>query len=483
MTALQFHAILMRFVLVAVLGLVMPQSPENQPMTKEEVTTVFNNLNKLRKQKNTNLTDSLKNLTDALRKEIARRGVDFELDAGTERAFRALGMDQPLLDDIGRNAKIAAVIVQCQPVECKVSINNNAAGTTESSLLTVSPVKSGLVTVQVSDPDSNFETQTAEVQLSPGEHRKVPFELRPLKGGLSIKCVPAAVCAITVKGKGKDNDSYSNSGETSQQQSFTLQGLPLGEYEVEAKAPPEYLPQTQEVWIPNSEVRNLTIELVEDPWGSKTPLQVFDAILGSLGGKEILTVGKYTRNTARMNLKGDPAAIGNWKEVQVSELSATNRLRWDLTIAGSKWNVVFDGAKTGSNGDKKKYSGSPFAQELESSIRVFSMMRLPFVLSQILEKFDIKKGPNLVLIADSRDDRYTFFLSEDYSPLKVLHEHLTAPMSREEVEFGQYKSIGQGLKLPYVMILRYPERPRHEQVFQYEKIEPSMQMKEEYFKP
>jgi hypothetical protein len=32
------------------------------------------------------------------------------------------------------------------------------------------------------------------------------------------------------------------------------------------------------------------------------------------------------------------------------------------------------------------------------------------------------------------------------------------------------------------MILRYPERPRHEQVFQYEKIEPSMQMKEDYFR-
>jgi hypothetical protein len=257
----------------------------------------------------------------------------------------------------------------------------------------------------------------------------------------------------------------------------------LGEYEVEAKAPPDYFPQTQTVWIPNSDVRNLTIELVEDPWGSKTPLQVFDAIVGSLGGKESLNAVNDTRNTARMNLTGDPASIGNWKEIQVSELAAPNRLRWDLAIAGNKWRVVFDGTKTGSNGDKKKYGGTPFAQELESSIRVFSMMRLPFVLSQILGKFDVKKGPNLVLIADSRDDRYTFFLNEDYSPLKLLHEHLTAPMSREEVEFGQYKSIGQDLKLPYVMILRYPERPRHEQVFQYEKIEPNVQMKEEYFRP
>jgi hypothetical protein len=464
MTALQFHSILIRVVLVAVLGLVMPQSSGDQPMTKEEVTKAFNNLKKDK-------------LTDTVKEAIARRGVDFELDAGSERDFRAIGMDQAFLDVIRRNAKITAVIVQCEPVECKVSINNNVAGTTESALLNVTPVKPGLVIVEVSAP--NFEKQTREVHLLPGDRPKVAFVLSPVQGGLNIKCVPAAVCAIKVKGK---DNGYSNSGETSQQQLFTVQGLPLGEYEVEAKAPPEYFPQTQTVWIPNSDVRNLTIELVEDPWGSKTPLQVFDAIVDSLGGKESLTAGNYTRNTARMNLTGDPGSIGNWKEIQVSEVAAPNRLRWDLAIAGSKWRVVFDGAKTGSNGDKK-YGGTPFAQELESSIRVFSMMRLPVILSQILGKFDIKKGPNLVLIADSRDDRYTFSLNEDYSPLRLVHEHLTAPMSREEVEFGQYKSIGQDLKLPYVMILRYPERPKHEQVFQYEKIEPNVQMKDEYFRP
>ena len=185
-----------------------------------------------------------------------------------------------------------------------------------------------------------------------------------------------------------------------------------------------------------------------------------------------------------MSLTGDPAAIGDLKEVQVVELVAPNRLRWDMTIpGGSKWHVTFDGSKTGSGGDKKKYGGTPLAQELESNIRLFSAMRLPLVLSQILDKFDIKKGSNLVLVADSRDDRYTFYLNEDFLPLKLLHEHLTAPASREELEFGQYKSIGQDLKLPYVMILRYPERSGHEQVFQYDKIEPITEMREEQFRP
>jgi hypothetical protein len=172
------------------------------------------------------------------------------------------------------------------------------------------------------------------------------------------------------------------------------------------------------------------------------------------------------------------------KEVQVVELVAPNRLRWDMAMpGGSKWHVTYDGSKTGSGGDKKRYGGSRLAQELESSIRTFSAMRLPVVLSQILDKFDIKKGSNLVLVADSRDDRYTFYLNEDFLPLKLLHERLTPPVSREELEFGQYKPILQDLKLPYVVILRYPDRPKHEHVFHYDRIEVSTQITEERLKP
>ena len=90
---------------------------------------------------------------------MRRVGVDFELDAATEREFRALGMDQSLLDAIRRNAKTAAVVVQCQPVECEVRINNDVAGTTNASVLTVSPVKPGLIVVKVTAP--NFEPQAA----------------------------------------------------------------------------------------------------------------------------------------------------------------------------------------------------------------------------------------------------------------------------------------------------------------------------------
>ena len=55
-------------------------------------------------------------------------------------------------------------------------------------------------------------------------------------------------------------------------------------------------------------------------------------------------------------------------------------------------------------------------------------------------------------------------------------------LSQEEIEFAQYKSIGQDLKLPHVIILRYPDRPKHEHIFEYDKIDTSAQIKETLFK-
>jgi hypothetical protein len=112
---------------------------------------------------------------------------------------------------------------------------------------------------------------------------------------------------------------------------------------------------------------------------------------------------------------------------QVVEYVSSNRLRWDLTIAASKWNVIYDGAKVGSNDDKKRYSGTEFAQELEHSIRLFSAMRLPSVLSLIQTKFDVKKGPELVLIATSADERFTFPGGNRIRPVQIYWAGSEAP--------------------------------------------------------
>jgi len=467
MPVLSIHAIAIRVVLAALFGFVLPQNPDNTPLTKDDVRKLHNNL------KNSNLRNVPK-------EEVERRGVDFELDSATAQEFKTSGMDQVLIDAIRRNARITAITVQCQPVECEVAVNNELIGQTVANVLTKSPIKPGWVAIKVNGAPG-YGVQTAEVNVLPGQQLKVPaFNLPLLTGELAVTCKSAPVCRVKVKGK---NNGFEQSGDTAQQK-FSVQGLALGEYEVELNAAPEYFPKKQIVWISTPTRHALDVELTEDPWGSKTPLQVLDAIAGSLGGKEILNDARLSRNTARMQLAGDPPSIGNYPAVQVVETVAPNRLRWELTIAASKWIVNYDGTKTTSTGDKK-FRGGEFAQELEHSIRLFSDMRLPLVLSRIREKFDIKKGTNMVLVADSKesgDERYTFQLNPDFSPLKVLHEHLTPPRSREEMEFAQYKSIGQDLKLPYVLILRYPDRPKHEHVFQYDKIDITAPVREEQFK-
>jgi hypothetical protein len=312
----------------------------------------------------------------------------------------------------------------------------------------------------------------------------------PQKGGLTISCEPASgpspeylgpfVCQITIKGE----NNFIKTVEVTKGP-MVVDGLTTGRYEVVAVARP-YIAKNETAYVTAPEVRALPFKLELDSWGSLTDLQAFDAVLSSLGGKSILNAGKLSKNSARMRMVGDPPSIGMWN-AHVDELVAPNRLRWELNIAGSNWKVNYDGTRVRSDGDKKKYGGTEFAQQLEQSILLFSAMRLPLVLSLILEKFDIKKGPPLVLIADSRDaptsERYTFQLNADFSPQKVIHERLTAPRSREEIEFAQYKSIGQDLKLPHVLILRYPDRSKHEHIFEYEKIDINARIVEEQFKP
>jgi hypothetical protein len=453
--------------MLAPLGFGAPQDVD-RPLTCDQVKQFWTNENSAAFAKGTT------------RARLEKAGIEFELDSACVSELRKAPYSIP--GDLMRGIRVmvSSITIQCQPVECEVTLNNEIVGQTIANVMTKSPIKPGPVSIKVNGAPG-YGIQTADVTVSPGEHLKVsPFTLPLRTGELAITCKPAPVCGIRVKGK---NNGYEKSGDTAQQK-FNAAGLALGEYEVEARSLPDYFSKTQIVWVSTPTLHTLDVELVEDPWGSKTPLQVWDAIVGALGGKEILNDAKLSRNTARVQMKGDPVSIGNYPAIQVVETLAPNRLRWDMTIAASKWSVIFDGTKAASNGDRK-FRGSEFAQELEHSIRLFSDMRLPFVLSLIREKFDIKKGPNLIMVAESKDtadERYTFYLNADFSPAKVLHEHLTAPRSQEEVEFAQYKPINQDFKLPHVVILRYLDRPKHEQVFQYDKIDITAPVKEEQFK-
>jgi hypothetical protein len=474
MTGLYGFAV--KIVVYAMLGSVLPQTPA-APLSKELVTKLFS----YEKAKGNDV------LKDSTKNEVERVGVDFELDAKTEQEFSALGMDRVLLNVIRSNPRITSLAVQCEPVECEVSIYDEVVGTTVASNLIKYHVKPGLVPIKVAA--AGFEIGRLDVPVSAGENVKVrKFTLEPLKGGLAVTCVPTVpviadplVCGITIIGP----RGFSTKGVTTEGR-FTLGELPTGEYDIEASAPPCYVAATVKTWVTAPAVRTEALKLEPDDWGCKTDMQVFDAIVDSLGGKGVLTAGSISKSSARMRVVGDPPSIGMWNGIQVTEYVAPNRLRWDMTIAATKWNVIYDGTRTGSSGDKKKYSGTEFAQELEHSIRLFSAMRLPQLLSTMRAKFDVKKAAKLVVTAVSADERFTFYLKEDYSLSKVVYERLTAPTSKQEVEYAQFKPVGQDFMLPHVVILTYDDRPKHRHIFEYSEIDISpparAQVKEDLFK-
>ena len=159
----------------------------------------------------------------------------------------------------------------------------------------------------------------------------------------------------------------------------------------------------------------------------------------------------------RMTMTGDPP-IGNWNAGFI-ETTMPGKQRWDLTIAASSWTVAFDGTNVRSKGDKR-LSGTAFGQELEKSIRLFSSLRLPSILPAIQSGYRmIKQGNETgpILVAESPMDRFTFNLSETYTPEKVLHEHLIVPSSREDGL--ESTACSERSQAATHRILRYPDRP------------------------
>jgi len=111
-------------------------------------------------------------------------------------------------------------------------------------------------------------------------------------------------------------------------------------------------------------------------------------------------------------------------------------------------------------------------------------LRLPAVLMRVRSNFDLKKervNDVSVLVASSSEERYTFFVDDNFLPQKLVHERLIAPRGTAEIEFAQYREVQAGLRLPHVTVLRYPDRPKHEQVFEYTKIDPGLSLRDSYF--
>src|SRR5262245_18447214 len=80
-------------------------------------------------------TSSLKGLTS---QAVTARGVLFEVDLRREEDMKKTGMPAALINLIKANLRAGTLTVRCEPVECKVSINDEVVGETSGSEFTKS---------------------------------------------------------------------------------------------------------------------------------------------------------------------------------------------------------------------------------------------------------------------------------------------------------------------------------------------------------
>ena len=403
------------------------------------------------------------------RQLVDERGVDFMLDSDLEMKLRDRSVTTDFINDIRKQTKAVAVTIKCEPAECAVTINKEPVGSTHDLVLT-SSVLAGRLNIEVSAPD--FQSLNADVEVAPGHDITLPFRLEPLKGKLIVNCEPAD-CTLLINGV--------KAGPVARRR-WEMNALNSDEYNVEARAD-GFKAGIGRVRVTAPETASLTLSMDVDEWARLTGPQLFDRMIQSLGNEQLINGAAASKSSGRMTLDGDPPGIGKWK-AQLVETAIPGKQRWDLNIAGSNWTVILADTNTKSKGDKR-YSGTEFGQELERSIRLFSGLRLPAILPAIKTGFSLKKygdeiGPKLV--AESSSDRYTFSLNASNLPQKLLHEHLTVPRSQEEIEFGAYRTVQTGLKLPFVMILRYPDRPNNIQILEFDRIDTTAEIKYSVFK-
>jgi hypothetical protein len=397
--------------------------------------------------------------------------VAFALDDARERELVRLKMSADLINEIKKQNRVATLIIECDP-DCSVAVNKESAGRTSSKQLSTSVI-AGTVNVEVSAPPA-YKSQTETLRIVPGEVVRRSFKLDLVRGALDLECQPD--CAAVVTGPGGYRKSI-----TTTKNHGTVPDLPDGEYSVQVEAE-GYRPASTRFMVKAPNTANAVFRLAVEEWAGKTAIDVANLMTEKVGPTHLVHYALTSKNDGQMTIKGDPASIGNWS-AELSESAIPNKLRWEMKITGRKWNVAYDGSIARSDGDKR-FAGTEMARELEQSIRLLANLRLPAVLMKIRSGFELRKGRAEgipVLIASNESDRYTFYVAEDFMPQKVLYEKLVTPRNRVEVEFAQYREVMPGLRLPHITTLHYPDRPKHEQIFEFKTLDPGLALKDSYF--
>jgi len=353
-----------------------------------------------------------------------------------------------------------------------VSVNSEPPLKTSAKQLTTAVI-AGSVNVEVSAPPA-YKPQKETFRITPGETIRRSFKLDPVRASLDVECEPDCVALVT------GSNGYRKTISTTKNRGL-FEELADGEYAIQVEAE-GFRPASSKIVLSAPNTGNVTFKLAVEEWAGKTAIDVIELMTQKVGAANLILYAVTSKNDGEMTIKGDPASIGDWT-AELVEAAVPNKLRWEMKVTGRKWTVTYDGAIARSDGDRR-IAGTPLAKELEQSIRHVTNLRLPAVLIRIRNGFEVRKGrvdglP--VLIATSETDRYTFFLEEDFLPRKILREELTGARDRVEVEYGQYRQVMPELRLPHRMTLRYPDRPKHQQVFDFTAVDPGLALKDSYF--
>ena len=445
--------------MVGGISLAAPQAADNRPLSWEQVLEYW---------RAESAEILRKNIT---RERVTQLGVAFVLDDAREKELQRLKMAADLINEIRKQNRTATLIVECEP-DCSVAIDKQPAGNTPAKQWTRS-VLAGPVNIEVSAPPA-YAPKMETLTIAPGEVARRVYKLDLVKGFLNLQCEPD--CSALVTGP----NGYEKKISTTNTRGH-LNELPDGQYTVRVEAD-GFKPASTRFAVKAPNGVTVNFKLVADEWAGKPATEVLDLITKAVGDPRLVLYAVTSKNDGRMRLTGDPSSIGNWT-AEIEESAVPDKLRWNLKLSGGDWTVAFDGTTARSKGNKR-FAGTEFSRELEQSIRKLVNLRLPSALIRVRSGFELQKSFSddaSVLIASSAEDRYTFYVDENFLPKKLLHERLIAPRSQEAVEFEQYREVQAGLRLPYVMILRYPDRPKHEQVFEFETIDPGLALKDQYF--
>jgi hypothetical protein len=452
-------SIVILLLLVLTVSSAAPQAGTGRPLTWEQVLEYWK----------AEAAETLRrNIT---RERVVQNGVAFALNDVRERELQSLKMPADVINEIRRQNRTATLIIECEP-DCSVSLDNVQAGKTSARQFTTTVI-AGSVNVEVSAPPS-YKAQKETVRITPGQVVRRTFQLELVKGSLDLRCEPDCVASVT------GPNGFQRKLTTTKSQA-TLDELPDGEYIVRVEAEGFKSAESKFVARP-ANIVTTTFKLAVDEWAAKSAVDILELMTREVGAPRLVAYAVTSKNDGRMNIMGDPPGIGNWS-ADLVESTIPNKVRWELNITGRKWTVTFDGTTARSGGDRR-YSGTPLASELEQSIRLFNELRLPAVLTKVRSGFDLRKellNGASVLTASSDSDRYTFYVNDAFVPQRVIHERLVSPRSKAEMEFGQYRQLQPELRLPHLMILRYPDRPKHEPRFEYTAIDPGLALRDSYF--